>query len=106
MSPLPPPGYFPTAMGSGPQPHPYMWGGQVSIPFPSISLIKGSININLFVDCHCSSLQPLMPPYGTPPPYAAMYPHGGIYAHPPMTPVSIVRRVLFFLIYVISWITV
>ena len=32
MSPLPPPpGYFPSAMGSGPQPHPYMWGGQVDI---------------------------------------------------------------------------
>lgn len=58
-SPLPPPGYYPSTMGSGPQPHPYMW-----------------------------SAQPIMPPYGTPPPYAAMYPHGGIYGHPPMTPVA------------------
>eukprot|EP00250_Pteridium_aquilinum_P003826 c14102_g1_i2 orf=624-1709(+) len=59
MSPLPPPGYYPSTMGSGQQPHPYMWGAQ-----------------------------PLMPPYGTPPPYAALYPHGGMYGHPPMTPVS------------------
>ena len=34
-------------------------------------------------------MQPIMPPYGTPPhPYVAMYPHGGIYAHPPMPPVQ------------------
>lgn len=56
-TPLPPPSYFPSTVGSGPQPHPYMWGAQ-----------------------------PLMPPYGTPPPYAAMYPHGGIYPHPSMPP--------------------
>lgn len=56
-TPLPPPGYFPSAVGSGPQPHPYMWGAQ-----------------------------PLMPPYGTPPPYAAMYPHGQIFTHPSMPP--------------------
>lgn len=59
--PLPPPGYFPPTVGSGPQTHPHMWGGQ-----------------------------PLMTPYGTPPPYAAMYPHGyphaGMYAHPSMAP--------------------
>ncbi|XP_047338598.1 bZIP transcription factor 16-like [Impatiens glandulifera] len=41
-------------MASSPQAHPYMWG-----------------------------VQPMMPPYGTPP-YVAMYPHGGIYAHPSM----------------------
>ncbi|KAJ7116736.1 hypothetical protein O6H91_05G065100 [Diphasiastrum complanatum] len=46
----PPPGYFPPNVALGPQPNPYMWGGQ-----------------------------PIMPPYGTPPPYAAMYPAGGIY---------------------------
>lgn len=56
-TPLPPPGYFPSSVGSGPQPHPYMWGAQ-----------------------------PMMPPYGTPPPYASMYPPGGIYAHPSMPP--------------------
>eukprot|EP00246_Nothoceros_aenigmaticus_P013475 TRINITY_DN465_c0_g1_i1.p1 TRINITY_DN465_c0_g1~~TRINITY_DN465_c0_g1_i1.p1 ORF type:complete len:465 (-),score=96.01 TRINITY_DN465_c0_g1_i1:391-1785(-) len=52
----PPPGYFPPSVASGPQPHPYMWGGS------------------------------MMPPYGTPPPppYGAMYPHGGMYAHPSM----------------------
>lgn len=55
MTPMPPPGYFPSTVSSGPQPHPYMWGAQ-----------------------------PLMPPYGTPPPFASMYPHGGIYAHPSM----------------------
>lgn len=54
----PPPGYFPPSVGSGPQPHPYMWGGQ-----------------------------PMMPGYGTPaPPYGAMYPHGGMYSHPSMPP--------------------
>ncbi|KAL3696781.1 hypothetical protein R1sor_010857 [Riccia sorocarpa] len=54
----PPPGYFPPSVGSGPQPHPYMWGGQ-----------------------------PMMPGYGTPaPPYGAMYPHGGIYSHPSLPP--------------------
>ncbi|KAK9716144.1 hypothetical protein RND81_06G213800 [Saponaria officinalis] len=42
------------------QAHPYMWG-----------------------------VQPMMPPYGTPPhPYVAMYPHGGLYAHPSMPPGS------------------
>lgn len=42
-------------MASSPQAHPYMWG-----------------------------VQPIMPPYGTPPhPYITMYPHGGIYGHPP-----------------------
>ena len=41
-------------------------------------------------------MQPIMPPYGTPPhPYVAMYPHGGIYAHPPIPPVLFVD--LFFL---------
>ncbi|XAR54763.1 hypothetical protein NMG60_11030050 [Bertholletia excelsa] len=41
-------------LASSPQAPPYMWG-----------------------------VQPIMPPYGTPPhPYVAMYPHGGIYAHP------------------------
>lgn len=56
-APIPPPGYFPSSVGSGPQPHPYMWGAQ-----------------------H------LMPPYGTPPPYAAMYTHGGMYGHPSIPP--------------------
>eukprot|EP00250_Pteridium_aquilinum_P014988 c22316_g1_i1 orf=141-1478(+) len=56
-APIPPHGYFPSSVGSGPQPHPYMWGAQ-----------------------H------LMPPYGTPPPYAAMYTHGGMYGHPSMPP--------------------
>ncbi|KAH7438947.1 hypothetical protein KP509_04G038200 [Ceratopteris richardii] len=60
MSPLPHPGYYPSTMGSGPQPHPYMWGAQPLVP----------------------------PPFGTPPPYAALYPHGGMYGHPPMTPVA------------------
>ncbi|XP_076959251.1 bZIP transcription factor 68-like [Bidens hawaiensis] len=47
-------------MASSPQAHPYMWG-----------------------------VQPIMPPYGTPPhPYVAMYPPGGIYAHPSMPPGS------------------
>ncbi|MCO5569459.1 hypothetical protein L7F22_023171 [Adiantum nelumboides] len=54
--PMPPHGYFPTSVGSGPQPHPYMWGPQ-----------------------H------LMAPY-TPPPYAAMYAHGGMYGHPSIPP--------------------
>ncbi|MCO5574521.1 hypothetical protein L7F22_028306 [Adiantum nelumboides] len=58
MSPLPHPGYYPSTMGSAPQPHPYMWGAQPMVP----------------------------PPFGTPPPYAALYPHGGMYGHPPMTP--------------------
>ncbi|KAH0469756.1 hypothetical protein IEQ34_001314 [Dendrobium chrysotoxum] len=58
-SPIPPPGFFHSAVGSSPPPHPYIWGAQ-----------------------H------LMPPYGTPPPYV-MYPHGGIYAHPPMAPGSL-----------------
>lgn len=41
-------------LASSPQTHPYMWG-----------------------------VQPMMPPYATPPPpYVAMYPHSGIYAHP------------------------
>lgn len=57
-SPIPPPGFFHSGVGSSPQPHPYIWGAQ-----------------------H------LMPPYGTPPPYV-MYPHGGIYAHPTMAPGS------------------
>ncbi|MCO5553266.1 hypothetical protein L7F22_006787 [Adiantum nelumboides] len=60
MSPLPHPGYYPSTMGSAPQPHPYMWGAQPMVP----------------------------PPFGTPPPYAALYPHGGMYGHPPMTPVA------------------
>ncbi|KAJ4842576.1 bZIP transcription factor 16 [Turnera subulata] len=47
-------------LASSPQTHPYMWG-----------------------------VQPIMPPYGTPPhPYVAMYPHGGIYAHPSIAPGS------------------
>ncbi|XP_057518902.1 bZIP transcription factor 16-like [Amaranthus tricolor] len=47
-------------LASSPQAHPYMWG-----------------------------VQPMMPPYGTPPhPYVAMYPHGGIYAHPSIPPGS------------------
>ncbi|XP_052209134.1 bZIP transcription factor 16-like [Diospyros lotus] len=47
-------------LASSPQTHPYMWG-----------------------------VQPIMPPYGTPPhPYVAMYPHGGIYAHPSIPPGS------------------
>ncbi|XP_028754685.1 bZIP transcription factor 16 [Neltuma alba] len=47
-------------LASSPQAHPYMWG-----------------------------VQPIMPPYGTPPhPYVAMYPPGGIYAHPSMPPGS------------------
>ncbi|XP_020596932.1 bZIP transcription factor 16-like isoform X2 [Phalaenopsis equestris] len=58
-SPIPPPGFFHSAVGSSPPPHPYIWGAQ-----------------------H------LMPPYGTPPPYV-MYPHGGIYAHPTMAPGSL-----------------
>ncbi|XP_057521038.1 bZIP transcription factor 16-like isoform X2 [Amaranthus tricolor] len=50
----------PGFMASSPQAHPYMWG-----------------------------VQPIMPPYGTPPhPYVAMYPHGGIYAHPSIHPGS------------------
>ncbi|XP_038888152.1 bZIP transcription factor 16-like isoform X3 [Benincasa hispida] len=50
----------PGYLATSPQAHPYMWG-----------------------------VQPIMPPYGTPPhPYVAMYPHGGIYAHPPMPPGS------------------
>lgn len=45
---------------SSPQPHPYMW-----------------------------RVQPMMPPYGTPPhPYVTMYPPGGMYAHPSMPPGS------------------
>eukprot|EP00249_Psilotum_nudum_P014759 c24988_g1_i3 orf=729-2108(+) len=56
-TPLPPPGYFPSSVASGPQPHPYVWGAQ-----------------------------PLMPPYGSPSPYAAIYPHGAMYAHPSMPP--------------------
>ncbi|KAH7425576.1 hypothetical protein KP509_11G060700 [Ceratopteris richardii] len=55
-APIPPHGYFPSTVGSGPQPHPYIWGPQ-----------------------H------LMAPY-TPPPYAAMYAHGGIYGHPSIPP--------------------
>ncbi|MCO5567688.1 hypothetical protein L7F22_021382 [Adiantum nelumboides] len=55
-APMPPHGYFPTSIGSGPQPHPYMWGPQ-----------------------H------LMAPY-TPPPYAAMYAHSGMYGHPSIPP--------------------
>ncbi|XP_044503504.1 bZIP transcription factor 16-like [Mangifera indica] len=47
-------------LASSPQAPPYMWG-----------------------------VQPLMPPYATPPhPYVAMYPHGGIYAHPSIPPGS------------------
>ncbi|EEF43527.1 bZIP transcription factor 16 isoform X2 [Ricinus communis] len=47
-------------VASSPQAHPYMWG-----------------------------VQPIMPPYGTPPhPYVAMYPHSGIYAHPSIPPGS------------------
>ncbi|KAJ3690926.1 hypothetical protein LUZ61_020090 [Rhynchospora tenuis] len=57
-SPVPPHGFFPSAVASSPQAHPYMWGAQ-----------------------------PMMPPYGTPPPYV-MYPPGGIYAHPAMPPGS------------------
>eukprot|EP00249_Psilotum_nudum_P016614 c25906_g1_i2 orf=405-1679(+) len=56
-TPLPPPGYFPTTVASGPQPHPYMWGAQ-----------------------------PLVSHYGTPPPYAALFPHGAMYAHPSIPP--------------------
>ncbi|KAI5079421.1 hypothetical protein GOP47_0004900 [Adiantum capillus-veneris] len=55
-APMPPHGYFPSSVGSGPQPHPYMWGPQ-----------------------H------LMAPY-TPPPYAAIYAHGGMYGHPSIPP--------------------
>lgn len=58
-SPIPPPGFFHSTVGSSPPPHPYIWGAQ-----------------------H------LIPPYGTPPPYV-MYPHGGIYAHPTMAPGSL-----------------
>ncbi|PKA66235.1 Transcription factor HBP-1a [Apostasia shenzhenica] len=57
-SPIPPPGFFHSAVASSPPPHPYVWGAQ-----------------------H------LIPPYGTPPPYV-VYPHGGIYAHPSMPPGS------------------
>ncbi|PKA60652.1 Transcription factor HBP-1a [Apostasia shenzhenica] len=57
-SPIPPPGFFHSAVASSPPPHPYVWGAQQ-----------------------------FMPPYGTPPPYV-MYPHGGIYTHPSMAPVS------------------
>eukprot|EP00249_Psilotum_nudum_P021671 c28196_g2_i2 orf=451-1671(+) len=34
----PPPGYYPSTVISGPQPHPYMWGGQPLIPSPHTAL--------------------------------------------------------------------
>ncbi|KAL0927533.1 hypothetical protein M5K25_001709 [Dendrobium thyrsiflorum] len=48
-SPIPPPGFFHSAVGSSPPPHPYIWGAQTTTrnPFPLPSELRRASNENL-----------------------------------------------------------
>ena len=80
---------------------PYIWNFAPSPPLCSLS-ISTTINVDLYyvlyiartcdfsyvIESNVLGLQPIVPPYGTPPPPPyVMYPPGTVYAHPPTPPV-------------------